>query len=56
MSWIGVCGEVKVIVQKQITVCGIIDRKTMYGEIRVRGGVGHELFPRYSLGPDIMPA
>jgi len=41
-------------VQKQITVCDIIDRKTMYGEIR--GDVGHEPFPRYFLGPDIMPA
>jgi len=35
-------------------VCDIIDRKTMSGEIR--GGVGHEPFSRYSMGPDIMPS
>lgn len=33
-------------------MCDIIDRKTMSGEIR--GGVGHEPFPLYSMGPDIM--
>jgi len=46
MRWTGVSGEIKVIVQKQITVYDIIDRKTVYGEIR--GGVGHEPFLRYS--------
>jgi hypothetical protein len=40
--WISVCGEIKVVVQKQITVCFIIDRKTMFGE--TGGFVVYELF------------